>query len=846
MFIFEGPGEQENNQGRPMVGKTGEEYTHLLRRIGLPRERIYTTNVVKCRVPNNGDPTEEQVQACLPWLVEEIQQVKPSIIVLGGAVAIRALFNDDLPVEMLHGIPFQTGEFKLDIPDYNPIIIPIYHPSAGLHRPDILKWIHEDFKAVADTLRRNLVPRKELYNDRMSGSPGYYGPDAKGKRLSMTQQLGGGPYICAIDTEWARSKPWCLTISGHLGESYMIMATERELLKALNFTLNSEDTLAILHNSLYDLPVLAQMGVHPPRFVDTMFMAYMLGDHQALKTLAFRIAGMKMSNYTDMVGQATYLKTMEYFARAVEREWPDPEPEAIWQNDGTVHVKQPQNIRQKIARALQDNYFKGADPYERWKKMVGREIVENVMGSLVPGELCDINFEDAKDYACADADATLRIYPHLDSGIRDMGLDRALDVDMSMVPMAVDMMKNGMPADPDHFYKLAGQFQARMREIEAELREVTGVYINPGSSDEVRKLLFKHLKLPRPRRKTKVKKEDSTDDKTLSQMAGAHPAVGLLKDWRQYKKLESTYANKMPMWVQEDGKIHANIRGTRTATGRLSTFNPNLMAQPVRSQEGRDIRNGYHSSEGCSLVGIDYSQLELRVLAHESQDREMIDTFLNDGDIHETTGMRIFGLPADQLDDYEHRRPSKVVNFGIPYGITAIGMQESIGRDGGDITMWTEDRCQEFIEEWFKAYPGVKSYMAAIHAYARRYGYVKDFMGGVRYIPGARSYSKYLVAQALREAGNHPIQGGAGRIIKKAMGDLVPVYRDLNNAGYTVRPLLQIHDELLWEIADDDLDFVIPIICSFMEFAVELSVPTPVDPEVGKKWGELKTWKGDW
>jgi DNA polymerase-1 len=269
------------------------------------------------------------------------------------------------------------------------------------------------------------------------------------------------------------------------------------------------------------------------------------------------------------------------------------------------------------------------------------------------------------------------------------------------------------------------------------------------------------------------------------------------------------------------------------------------MAQPVRSEEGRMIRAGFIPDEGNLLVSNDYSQIELRILAVVSEDPVMMEVYHNDLDIHSKTASEIFGIPMDQLHPYEHRRPAKTVNFGIPYGTTAQGLQESLGRDGADLTIWTLDRCEEFIQEWYGVYKCVRSFMSGVHSYARRNGFVRDRWGRIRWIPGINAASRNIHSEAKRQAGNHPIQAGAQGVIKKAMGKLMPQIRDWRKEGITILPLLQIHDDILFEIERKHIPRLIPEIQRIMSTVVDLPIPTPVDSQVGKSWGKLHDWEGD-
>lgn len=823
IFVAEGPGKHEDRLGRPFVdyAKAGRELTHLLKRLGLPRERVYLTNMVKCRCPNDRDPTESEISTCSYWLEEEIKRINPRIIVAVGRISSR-YFLGDVDMETCHGIPYQIDDR---------IIIPVYHPAAGLHSPQRLMHVYADFEAVVDTLHGKLKP-KPLGN----GDPGPV--DYQEGTLLLEDEP-----LVAIDTEWARGKPWCLTASNCPGKACMLMTDNIGEIDALNKYVNYPGVTTILHNSLYDLPVLHQMGVHPARVVDTMIMAYLLqSEPQGLKPLAYRHAGMKMGSYNEVVAPATFKHAMLYLANALHHSFPDPEHILHWVK-GVPKVKKPWNIIKKVASILNDQHTKGVNPWDRWhniKPDEGRGQVEAILGPMQRGELCDIDFETAKVYACQDASATMAIYPYLRDRIARYGLTRALEIDMRALPMIVDMMAAGIKPNLEKFAGLSDYFQTRMDKLDTEITKSTGKTINPGSDDMIRQLLFKDLGLKSIKKTPKGK--EGTGDKILAQLKTKHPVVQVIRDWRAYQKLKSTYSDPMPGHVGDDGRIHSTARVTRTATGRLSMAKPNLMAIPVRSDDGRKIRDCYEAEEGNVILSCDFSQIELRIMAHEANEKSMIEAFRQGIDIHTQTASDVFGIPLSRVHDYDHRRPSKTINFGIPYGMTAQGLMDSMLKDGADPDKWTLSACQDFINAWFDARPGIRTFMSETHAYARRKGYVKDIWGRVRFTPGVYASDRRIVEESLREAGNHPIQGGAAGVIKQAMGDLTPVYKQFMSEGIIIKPLIQIHDDLVWEIQESKAKILVPVVMSFMEDAVELKVPTPVDPKTGFTWGKLCDW----
>jgi DNA polymerase-1 len=389
-----------------------------------------------------------------------------------------------------------------------------------------------------------------------------------------------------------------------------------------------------------------------------------------------------------------------------------------------------------------------------------------------------------------------------------------------------------------------GVFRESLPEIQREIQELVGKEmggkaVNPGSSQQISVLLYHKLQLQNKGGTHRAKKGGgtrSTANEVLKRYVDLHPVVQKIIDWRGYQKPKSTYVDAIPKLAKEDGRIHTNLRITRVATGRLSSAKPNLMAQPVRSEEGRRIRDCYVAPAGCVLVSGDYSAIEMKTVASVSEDLKMLNIFWTGGDIHSQTAADMFGIPLEEVDSLKHRYPAKRIGFGILYMITAQGLQRELAADG---IHWTVQECEEKIHSWFKIYSGVAAYMKANGEFAKRYGYVVDMWGRRRYIPGIRSQNKWVRLEAERQAGNAPIQMGAQGIIKEAMGRLVPVYKELG-----IKPLLQIHDDILWEMPESIVDEAIPIINKIMCSSVPpgFLAPVSVDFKVGKRWGSMEKW----
>lgn len=655
------------------------------------------------------------------------------------------------------------------------------------------------------------------------------------KQLTLASQV-------AIDTETnPDGSIWSLQFSHTPGTSAFVQADQTRLISFLREQFARPDLLTIVHNALFDLPVLRQLDIVPAKTADLMVLCYILQTEPlGLKTLAFRHLGKTMRSYSDMVAHATHLHAMKYLARAVEQTWPDPDL-LVWKEAGTWKKKQPQNIGKKIARILGDVEFHGADPYERWGKISqeeGKKEVEEMFGPMPVGSLRDIPRDEAVYYGNCDSDATLRIFRLLWPRLVDEGLEDAFWADMESMPMAEDMMRNGILPDIPYLQSLGGYFEERLKATEADVTEKTGYQINLASPDQVAILLYNYLGITCPKKTKKGK--DSTAEPVLSRIVSEHPAVQLVRDYREISKLKSTYTDQLPSFVAPDGRIHTTIRLTNTSTGRYSMASPNLQQIPSKKEEGRKVKSGFIAAPGHKLISCDESQLELRILAHFSEDPIMLDVYRTGGDIHMRTACEVFGKKPEDIDKHLERKPSKNVNFLTVYGGGAKKLRETLLRDNID---WSVDTCEHFISRWKGVYKKVATYMDDVHRLARMNGYVTTLLGRRRYVPAVKAKSQWLQFEALRQAGNLPIQGTAADIMKVAMADLWWWVLQFRKQGYSVKPLLQIHDDLVTEVEDRLVDRYAQTVKFVMENAVTLKVPLVADPEVGDRWYPMGEWK---
>jgi DNA polymerase-1 len=855
LFIGESPGIDEDRSGTPFVGNTGYETDWLLACNGIKRDWLFMDNLIRCHPPDNRDPHEDEVQSCSVWTMMVLDYLAHlELIVSVGRFSSR-FFLGDVDMERSHGLPIVMPESRWNELTNKfrkpPVVLPVIHPAAGLHSTDTMLLVQGDFGTFGGLLKGQISVRQHEYDFDEYPEPDYALVTDDYYMWQMSD-LYDYPKVIAIDTEWAREDPWCLSYSSLPGTARVIKAANHHGIGMLNQHVSQPDVITVLHNALYDVPVLDKMGIRIANPRDTMVMAYLLpGEPQGLKALAYRHCGMQMNDYSDMVGGVSEEFAIEYLIQASEHAWPDPEQVLVW-DKGQPRVKQPQNIGRKIKRILSDYSSKDSvDPRKRWTNIgyyEGRSMVEEVLGPMPEGWLSDIPLIDAVHYSARDADATIRVYPILWQMLLATGMRETFERDMGIIPMVVDMMKAGIKPNVEALKRLSDEFADRMEEeaikVTSYAKDST-LRLNPNSSPQMANLLFNEIGL-KPIKKGKSG-EPSTDTKVLARLEDKHPVVPHIIQYRSYSTLKQKFADILPTKINpQTGRIHSTFRTTRVDTGRLSSSDPNLMAQPVRTAEGRRIRECFEARDGMhAITSKDYSQVEMRVTAHCSQDKRLIQIFRSGQDIHSITASTMFGIPISRLDEMKHRYPAKRVGFGVLNDLSPQGLQREMVVGGAKESDWPIDRCEELINGWFDVYSGVRRWMDENRRHALRYGFVRDMHGRIRYIPGAKARSHYIQQDALRKAGNAPIQMGAQGIIKEAMVQLTPVYRSLwaehpEIEPYEVlAPLIQIHDDLVDECWLVVLEDWMRMSKCIMETCVKLSVPLVVDQKVGENWGTM-------
>ncbi|MBU1627499.1 DNA polymerase I [bacterium] len=437
----------------------------------------------------------------------------------------------------------------------------------------------------------------------------------------------------------------------------------------------------------------------------------------------------------------------------------------------------------------------------------------------------EVDIQSATEYSCEDADITLQLKEKFEPVLEKRSLKNLFhELEMPLIEVLAEMEITGIKINPAIFHDLRIELTAKLNDLEKQIFDIAGFNFNINSPQQLAEVLFSKLNLPVIK---KSKTGPSTDFKVLKQLSAMHPVPNMILEYRSLAKLLSTYINALPMLVNpKSGRIHTSFNQTVAATGRLSSSDPNMQNIPVRTPDGRKIRQGFIPDQGCKFISADYSQIELRILAHITQDKELIDAYNNNLDVHARTASALFGVPEDQVTP-KMRDNAKTVNFGIIYGMSAFRLNTEL-----DIPM---QEAQRYVNEYFKKYAGVKEYIEITKEFARKHGYVETLMGRRRYTPEINSKNFNIREGAGREAVNTTIQGTAADLIKVAM---LNIYKKLKAENKVNRMILQVHDELLFEVPESDVEPMKSLIKSEMESAISLSIPLKVTMGVGNNWDE--------
>lgn len=885
MLIGEAIGKDGAKYGRVFAGKVGRELDRFLDGIRLPaRHEWYLTEWIKDWGGEEYENTQADFDREWPILATEIQAVRPEIVVTFGRHVARA-FLGDVDMEEVHGIPWRlpAGSEMLSLVSPNVVVVPIYNPAAGFRSPELSASVAYDFSQLEGVIDGTLSPRV-LYDDPIP-DPDYHVIET----VDELDEVMINATRIATDSEGMPWEPWSVQITVRDGEAFVLRvrkSVERgadtrhvgELLDRFAYWVNTcgDQYVFTFHNALHDLAVFRSVGIETSRlnFDDTMLMSYALQlEPQGLKPLCARHCGMKMEHYDEVMGDASYRLAVDWLLAAQQCEDDDYEArchEEFVRLTTTPYVdkkgKTKPGRRLKVAPKLPrsplhksiERCLKSSRPRGLWDDQLIDLHVEagRKYGRMWEATLDHVPADRAIRYAGRDSDGTHRLFPRLEERVRANELWDVYRADLATVPLIDRMQQTGIRPDLGHFARLSDDLVVELQAIRDSLeigieraigRRADGDGFNPNSGAQTADLLFGQFGLEVVKRTREG--DPSTNDKVLEALEkdgkvdrAVRDIIADIRQYREVYKLKHTFVDQIPDFVHRwphDGRIHATFRITRVVTGRLAASDPNLLALPKHGKFAKRFRSGFVGSDRTVIASWDLSQIELRVLAHLSQDPVLLHAFRNGIDLHATLAQRIFGVDPKLQDKSKHRLPAKAINFGIPMGMTNIGLCLELRKNGVDVD---ENDAQRWLDETMALYAEVPRYQQGKIAEAKRYGFVTDLRGRRRYIGGIRSFDDAIRSEAERFAFSTPIQAGAQEVMKEAEAY---VYRDILlpawKAGNYVEPLVQIHDDLVLEPDRRHiLDLNAQMIHAMTKVPAHwLSVPIETSGDYGENWGDL-------
>lgn len=485
------------------------------------------------------------------------------------------------------------------------------------------------------------------------------------------------------------------------------------------------------------------------------------------------------------------------------------------------------------------NEVLNVDPNSLDKKRVA---LSGVMLWLLESDRTNAGFEDVIDYGRAKFETTDfdKIEDELLKEIKKAKLQEVFEkIEVPFYDVLEKVNQTGITLDTDYLKKLSDKFHLELKKLEKEIYKQTGVEFNVNSPKQLGEVLFDKLLLkPKNQKKTSTGQR-STKESELEKMRYDHPIIKAILRYRELQKLTSTYVDNLPTMVSKDGRLRTTFLQTGTVTGRVGSKDPNLQNIPIRSEEGRSVRQGFVASKGYKIVAIDYSQIELRIAAMLSGDQKLVDIFKRGEDVHKGVAVRVFGVNADEVTS-EMRRRAKVINFGILYGMGVNALRQNLGEGT------SREEAQQFLNAYFNTFTRLAEYLEETKSMARKQGYTETMFGRRRYFPGINSSAPFIRASAERMAINAPIQGTEGDILRIAMINLSNLITEKKWED-DVKMLLQVHDELVFEVKKEMCKKIIPELKKVMEEVFKgketLGVPVLVDVKIGENWAELTQWK---
>lgn len=806
---------------------------------GIDRGSCWVSNVCQLWPGRGSDgkdlhPDEADLERDRPFVFRELEIVKPKVVIALGVFAAEWFLGPGPDIHTVNGIPHNArASLQKRFPGLT--VVPVVHPAAGLHEPKSAAWTWLGIRAASEFLK---------------GKVPVWRPKSVPDDFSEIQLIAKHEVDvpCAVDTEGTRFKPWCVSVSTQVG-TYVVLAKN-----AHHLQFQSEVTF---HNSQWDVPVLRALKVGLPvhsQWEDTMLMAHAFGESRiGLKALSYRHLGVLMDSFDKLVLPYVEAAAMEYVRDVVSRNWPKLPPSLIYDPKKKAWREyQPQAIDTRAWRVVS----KEASALDWLEKLTRAEraLLEPVLGPVPVVSLDLVPKKKAIQYAGLDAWATRELKPILMAHLERTGRVRAYRHDQYLVDALTEMETTGLPFNTEKAEALDVDFAIQEKAAAQTVVRFSGDRnFNPRSPLQVGEIL---TRLGATGRRRTASGAESSDEKTLEVLRvrrGTSPRLlaflDAILDFRGWAKLRSTYTLKLPTYVR-DGRIFPHLSSTTAISGRFSSEDPNLQNIPSRDEAGMKIRSCFEAPEGYVLLACDLSQIELRLGAHLSEDPTMIEVFKKGEDLHEKTRKFVFRNDP-HLEDPAHeealRKRAKTANFSVLYGITPNGLYQRFLQMG--IRDFDEIQCAKLIREWFALYPRVRAYLDSVGKSAKRSGYAQTEGGRVRFLPLSRLVQyPGIEAEAIRQAGNHGIQGTASEILKRGIHRWSQSVRSACNALTETRLLLQIHDELLFLVKGTASSKRVLEVAVLVKAMMEADsdnyrVPILAEVKIGANWGEMRKVK---
>ncbi len=908
LAVGEAPGEMEWKFGYPFAGPTGLEQSMLCNKHGYSTSSWRFTNICLEYTPSNPDPTPQQISYWSSTLLDEVYSLPNlEIIIALGGYAVKWFLGERASLESVYGIPHQAGCFDSTRTAHanNAIILPLFHPAAGFRSSSMRAKIWNGYGLLGEVI-------KEVMSSRINGVTFKY-PLDEYPNVSYNEckgyELAKDGVLCEIlneidaislDTEDGPDNyPWSIQLSWQPGSAIILYTSDETIDTAIETLQRLADrgVTFVGHSWIHDLSRCRQLGLDLSQatLYDTRYGQYIQGLYrQGLKLCAWRYCHMAMQKYTEVVGPVTKELQINYLINLVEYPggWPDVLPYYSEENNGTLKYNSRfWQIDKKARRLLgdlvddkRDSKGKPIDVGDRWFKKTDPKIriaCEKVLG-LMPlmATLDNVDPNEAMKYACADPDATFRVYLKQRPILESKGLIPLMVEGMATLPIFEEMQSNGLPASRKRFQLLYAKMSRYMKIVQIRIshKYCDGKPFNPGSSIQTAEVM-KRLGLEGTKEtKGKIEVDKNGVETRVPGISTAKTSIEYLRDQRPVDEkdflrcptqhpdgvLESTHPFITDLFTWRDCEItrdnvctvylnlfdpngpdiqyvKADLLPYSTVTRRLSSKNPNILGLPKHKLQGGWTRNCFICEEDRVFAEWDLSQIEVAGIAHESQDNLLCD-LINEGlDVHTRTAMSIFQLPADKIVKSTMRLPAKTAFFQMLYGGGPSALSNQLTQEG--LKGWDEPKCKELKDKLIGTYSKVQEYIEEVGRELQYNGIVYDASGMPRYLPGIWSAKSGIASEALRHAISHKVQGWAQTALQRSMAWLRPVVKKLQDNGLDIRWGLQYHDSLIL-IIDKDLWSMVDVVITeglTKHHEIEgLRFPIRCEGSCNRSWGGLE------